>query len=223
LGLSAALILLNAKIDFRFRRESAFLLLMVSLFATGSFVTLNSSETLSLARFKSLAEGGALRMGHYAFEELSHYYRDHGELDSAVVMLKEAIRVAPRSPRLQLSLGTLYEDLGRRSLAKKAYREALLQNPQFIDARYNLSLLFYSQGQNDSACMELAQLLQTGPGFVKARLLYGAARYRLGQIDKAKNEWERVLQVEPNNGTARYFLKMHQGEKKDSAGQPFAP
>ncbi|MDM8567925.1 OmpA family protein [Thiotrichales bacterium HSG1] len=62
-------------------------------------------------------------------------------------LLKRAIKICPKAPKIHNALAFVLENKGEHHLAIKHYKLALQQNPKLYEAWYDLAELYYEQNQ----------------------------------------------------------------------------
>ncbi len=135
-----------------------------------------------------------------------------GELDSAEVSLRDAIRLS-RSPRptLYLELGEVLSQLGRVEEAQEQYEIVIRQQPENPSARNNLAVALLRAGQFEQAREVLQGLVSDYPTMADAHNNLAAVAVELGEWDRVEVNARRAVEVEPNLAEAWNNLGLAKG------------
>ena len=77
----------------------------------------------------------------YLFYKINKYYRNRGDHEKALSVMKTASRILPDNSGIRLRLGEAYEDVGITYRAREEYREALILDPYNKTARKRLDAI----------------------------------------------------------------------------------
>ncbi len=146
-----------------------------------------------------------LRGRNLLFQYTSHSFDDR-DLDLAIEMFQEAIRIDPNFPRAHYTLGRCYVHHGQGyggheyfELAEKSLLRALELDPKLAGARLQMVYVYLNRGDKEKALAELADVRRLAPSdptvFIVAGLLY-----RLnGLYDKALRQYDKLLELNPRD------------------------
>jgi arylsulfatase A-like enzyme/Flp pilus assembly protein TadD len=95
--------------------------------------------------------------------------RDAGDVDRAIVLLREATALSPGTASYWNSLGMALGGKGDLAGAAEAFRKAIHGDPTSAQYAYNLGLALRRQGRETEAVREFQRALQLDPGFTAAR------------------------------------------------------
>ena len=146
-----------------------------------------------------------LRGRDLLFQYITHSFDDH-DLDLAIKMCQEAIRLDPAFARAHSTLGKCYVHHGQGYggheyfvLAEKSLQKALELNPQLSGARLQMVYIYLHRGEKNRALATLADVRREAPNdptvFVIAGMLY-----RLnGEYDRALKQYDKLVDLNPND------------------------
>jgi tetratricopeptide (TPR) repeat protein len=134
-----------------------------------------------------------------------------GDLDRAVMLLEDGVRVHPRAASLHNNLAVVLERRGRYEEAAAAVERAITEDAALAPAHKNAGDLHYRAGRYEEAMECYQRAVRADPnlgGDVYLKL--GNIRYRRRERDDAVQNWERSLALAPDNPMARNNLEMAQ-------------
>jgi eukaryotic-like serine/threonine-protein kinase len=146
-----------------------------------------------------------LRGRDLLFQYMSHTL-DDSDLDVAIRMFQEAIRLDPGFARAHYALGRCYVHHAQGyggseyfDLAEKSLLRALELDRNIPGARLQMVYVFLHRGEKEQALATLAEARREAPNdptvFIVAGMLY-----RLnGLYDKALRQYDRLLELNPND------------------------
>lgn len=146
-----------------------------------------------------------LRGRDLLFQYISHSFDDH-DLDVAIKMFQEAIRLDPNFARAHYTLGRCYVHHGQGyggqhyfDLAEASLRRALELDPKLAGAHLQMVYVYLNRSEKDKALATLAEVRREAPHdptvFIIAGLLY-----RLnGLYDKALRQYDKLLELNPKD------------------------
>ena len=146
-----------------------------------------------------------LRGRDLLFHYTSHTF-DDSDLDVAIRMFQEAIRLDPNFARAHSGLGRCYVHHGQGygggeyfDLAEKSLLRALELDENISGARLQMVYVYLHRGEKEKALATLADVRREAPNdptvFIVAGMLY-----RLnGLYDKALRQYDRLLELNPND------------------------
>ncbi len=146
-----------------------------------------------------------LRGRDLLFQYISHSFDDH-DLDVAIKMFQEALRLDPNFARAHYTLGRCYVHHGQGyggqhyfDLAEASLQRALELDQKLAGAHLQLVYVYLNRGEKDRALATLADVRREAPHdptvFIVAGLLY-----RLnGLYDKALRQYDKLLELNPKD------------------------
>lgn len=146
-----------------------------------------------------------LRGRDLMFKYISHSFDDH-DLDVAIKMLEEAIRLDPNFARAHYTLGRCLVHHGQGyggqhyfDLAEASLTRALELDPKLAGARLQMVYVYLNKGEREKALATLADARREAPHdptvFIIAGLLY-----RLnGLYDRALKQYDKLLELNPRD------------------------
>lgn len=180
----------------------------------------------SVALVTALREGGkldaAIELAHtilvkrsrdpQVLSELALAHLQRGEVDTAEILAKEAVKANAESAAAERALGLIALEKGDDALAFQHFTRASELDPSDTTARLNIATVLLQAGVYDRAAEHFGAVHQAEPENVAATL--GLAAARRGQAKKddtrALSEVEKllleVLEAEPGNLAATYNL-----------------
>lgn len=146
-----------------------------------------------------------LRGRDVLFQYISHSFDDR-DLEMAVKMFQEAIRLDPFFARAHYALGRCYVHYGQGygghhyfHLAEEALQRALEINPDIPGARLQMVYVYLHRGEKDKALATLANVRRDAPNDPTVFIIAGML-YRLnGLYDKAFKQYDRLLELNPRD------------------------
>ncbi|MGE0104185.1 MAG: protein kinase [Blastocatellales bacterium] len=146
-----------------------------------------------------------LRSRDLLFKYMSHSFDDR-DLDDAIKMLKEAIRLDPDFARAHYTLGRCYVHHGQGyggheyfTLAEKSLTRAIELDPTLPGARLQMVYVYLNRGEKDKALATLADVRRDAPNDPTVFIIAGML-YRLnGLYDKALRQYDKLLELNPND------------------------
>ncbi len=129
-----------------------------------------------------------------------------GQVDDALKLFQEAIRLNPRDARAHLNLGWALAAKGRDADALRAYEQAVALDPEYGLACNNLgnALMERNAGPEDlhRALDLFRKALELDPTLMRARRNLAYALYRMDRLDEALAAYVEIVQREPRNAPA---------------------
>lgn len=132
--------------------------------------------------------------------------QQQGRADEALVLLGQALGLAPRSAIIHGNYGNALKDLGRFGEAAAQYRQALALEPGFTDARYNLARLLKERGDFAEAADAFAALLAAEPGSAELHNDLALTLQALGRNGEAIRHFRAALECAPDQAVLHYNL-----------------
>jgi eukaryotic-like serine/threonine-protein kinase len=146
-----------------------------------------------------------LRGRDLLFHYITHSFDDH-DLDLAIKMCQEAIRLDPAFARAHSTLGKCYVHHGQGYggheyfvLAEKSLQKALELNPQLSGARLQMVYIYLHRGEKNRALATLADVRREAPNDPTVFIIAGML-YRLnGEYDRALKQYDKLVDLNPND------------------------
>lgn len=139
---------------------------------------------------KSLTRGGN-------FFELFHDFAlalgGASQPREAMVMIKKAIEINPRSPEAHYNLGRLYDELKDYEKSLIAYESSILYNHNFFQAHINHGVALYELNRPKEALISYKKALDIEPRSLDALLNQGMAYHALNKYQDALNSYDAAL------------------------------
>lgn len=108
------------------------------------------------------------RYDYYAKYNLALIYKDKGNDDEAIVLMKDATDKEKNEPAAYNLLGWLYWKKGNADLALEEYSKSIKLDQNQEDAQYNIGILYYNKGKTDESKEAFNKVLQLNPKHDKA-------------------------------------------------------
>jgi serine/threonine-protein kinase len=146
-----------------------------------------------------------LRGRDLLFRYMSHTF-DDSDLDVAIKMFQEAIRLDPGFARAHYALGRCYAHHAQGygggeyfDLAEKSLLRALELDENLPGARLQMVYVYLHRGEKEQALATLAEVRREAPNDPTVFIIAGML-YRLnGLYDKALRQYDRLLELNPND------------------------
>ncbi len=146
-----------------------------------------------------------LRGRDLLFQYMSHTF-DDSDLDVAIRMFKEAIRLDPNFARAHYGLGRCYVHHAQGygggeyfDLAEKSLLRAVELDENIPGARLQMVYVYLHRGEKEKALATLADVRRDAPNDPTVFIIAGML-YRLnGLYDKAIKQYDRLLELNPND------------------------
>lgn len=144
--------------------------------------------------------GGCARESSESLRAKATAYQQKGELNAAMIVLKNALEARPGDAEARYQLATVYVDTGDGASAEKEVRQALRLGYAADTVMPVLAKALLLQGQFQKVIDETEQAAPTaGPALLCTR---GDAWMAMGKRDAAGKVYERVLQTRPGYAPA---------------------
>lgn len=146
-----------------------------------------------------------LRGRDLLFQYTSHSF-DDGDLEVAIKMFQEAVRLDPDFARAHYTLGRCYvhhaQGYGGQEYydrAEQSLQRALALDPNLAGARLQMVYVYLAHGEKDKALATLADARRLAPNDPTVFIIAGMI-YRLnGLYDKALKQYDRLLELNPRD------------------------
>jgi tetratricopeptide (TPR) repeat protein len=139
-------------------------------------------------------------------------------LDEALVVLNQALKIAPNDPFLINSIGVCYSKLAKPQNALAAFDDALALNPDFPHAHNGRGLALQALGDKDAARLAQQRAAQLDPQFPEPLGALAALAAEDKQWDEARSYAERALALEAAQPAASLALAAVELNAGDAAG-----
>jgi tetratricopeptide (TPR) repeat protein len=129
----------------------------------------------------------------------------------AIVELKRAVAIDPRSAAAHQLLGQAYLGLGAVEMigeARAEFQQALDLDPGLVWARFYLAKINFDLGRLEKAKAELERALQTRPNVPHFLSLLGEVSRQLGQPERAVELSRKALEADPAMTPAHYYIAL---------------
>jgi tetratricopeptide (TPR) repeat protein len=156
------------------------------------------------------AASGALSALYYSLCTLAEAMS--ADLDAAVRVGEEGLRVHAASPALANNVGVVFERKGFSERARELYERALELDVELPQASKNLGDILYRGGMYEQAARSYERALRANPHLgddVYAKL--GNVYYRGRDRERAVLMWKRALEYNPMNEVVRTNLEFVEG------------
>ncbi len=145
------------------------------------------------------AKSEALARFRDAFEK-----QRRGNLDEAMALYREAIRLDPQMARAFYNLAICHRQREENPEAIGCYLAAIRIRPAYVDARHNIALLLEKMGDLQGAILQWSKILESDPRDATAHVALGDIYRRdPATIDKARYHYEWFVKLDPQNPLAR--------------------
>ena len=133
-------------------------------------------------------------------------YRDGGRPDSAAVLYRMGLAVAPEDPDLRIGLGYALLASGDPVRALDAFRAAERLRPDDALLVVNEGLALLRLGRTDEATAAYRKALEIDPAEPLAHFNLGNAYLRAGDPGRAAGEYRRTLELDASLAPAHFNL-----------------
>lgn len=133
-------------------------------------------------------------------------YRERGRPDSAALVYRRALRVAPEDPDLHAGLGYARLDAGDPATALGEFRAAAGLRPDDALLRVNQGLALLRLGRTDQATAAYREALEIDPSEPLAHFNLANAYLRAGDPERAVREYARTIDLDASLAPAHFNL-----------------
>ena len=191
----------------------------------------NSGRSLVLAAAASLMLAATVAPAPAATADQTRsekYYREaqeylkKGDVNTAVIQLKNALKADPGNVDARLSLGEIYLRLGNGAYAEKEIKAAEQRGAPFADLMVNLGRAYLLQGRFDDVLKEITPERATDANRADVLIVRGEAQLGLRRFDLAEAAFREAHQTNPKEtralvGIAQAFV--NRGRVKEAEEQ----
>jgi tetratricopeptide (TPR) repeat protein len=132
--------------------------------------------------------------------------QDPKNWSDAIAQAQQGAFLNPKSPAVQIAVGTIFDSAGNIDQAAAAYKRALESDPANSDARLALIQAQVRKGDSDGAIAEATKLTQEVPGNGEAWLLLGRSYLRKNDFANGMTALEKAASLSPGNAEAQALL-----------------
>ena len=162
--------------------------------------------------------GGVLELERpsSASVSLALVHLKEGNLEEAMLALKEVLEKGGDSPDVLYFLGEVYMRMGRDGEAEELFRRSLAINPGFVRAREKLAMLLVRRHDYGEAEKVIGE---NGENFADIYKIMGDIRFFRGAIDDAEKYYRKSLEVNREYSEAAISLALtlrKKGEEKEA-------
>lgn len=133
-------------------------------------------------------------------------YCKHGNYDTGICMLQQAIELKHDFAEAHLMLGQIYYQQGRLQDATDCFLLAVCFHPGLANAHYNLGALALRRGATDEAHQCFSKAIDADPECAMAHMSLGKVFLDRGDFDAAYEHFKRVVEIDPQNAVAHSNL-----------------
>ncbi len=146
-----------------------------------------------------------------AFSRAAHFWdaeeNPQGDVDAALALLQEAVRLDPNFYKAWVNLGLAWERKGNWQEARRCYEQAIRCQPAWFPlAHYNLAGLYLRQGDWAKAMEECEAALRADPKFARAYLRKSTLLAQQKRFSEAIAALEQAITIEPELAMAHNNL-----------------
>ncbi len=146
-----------------------------------------------------------------AFSYAAHAWDEeenpNGDVEEALRLLQEAVRLDPKFYKAWVNMGLAWERKGNLLEAQRCYEQALRVQPSWFPlAHYNLAGIHLRRGDLTKALTECEAALQADPTFARAHLRKGTVLAQLNRLTEAVLAFEQAIALEPELAMAHNNL-----------------
>ena len=128
--------------------------------------------------------------------------------ESAIGLLKIAVKISERNPKDWYNLGLAQYRIHNYIAAIQSYNKALNLKPAYTKARYNLGVVYLQMGENIKARDVFLETLKydKSSGVTKTYFQLAFTLGRLGELKGAIKEYKEAIRLKPDYIAARFNL-----------------
>lgn len=156
----------------------------------------NPAETVARPDVSTLPMTPQLTAAHTLFNRALEA-QAAGDLEQAMTLLQQAVKLAPTLKHAYNGLGNLYYQRQQYDDAVAMYRQALALDPNYTQARNNLGSTYIQLSQHERAIEEFQKVLQTDGEASLAYYNLACVYARTGDSAQAVHYLQRAMEIEP--------------------------
>lgn len=194
----------------RWAEAVALLQPLVDKYAGDPFVNARYVEFLLRAGDKDRARVAASTQAKFGVRNTigaAEAYVQNEQYDTAIALLKEALKAKPEEVDLQFELGSAYERAGNKGEAEKVFQEILTKHPDNNQTLNYLGYMWAESGVNlERAQAMLQKAVAAEPrngAFIDS---LGWVYFRLGKLDLAEKYLNEATRLLPRDATVHEHL-----------------
>jgi len=140
------------------------------------------------------------------YNNLGNVYNDIGDVDTAQLMLENAVAINPTLSESRANLGNIYLDKGRVEDAIRQYQAALQLNPNDPKTHNNLGNAYTELDHLSSAVSSYRRSIALDPNFVDAYRNLALVFARHERYGEALSELRQAVSITPDDASIRNQL-----------------
>lgn len=151
--------------------------------------------------------------------EAATAYLERGNTEQAVVHLRRALELDPKSAPVHDTLAFVFWRTGEYELAKDHFRRAIAADPKFTRARNNYAAFLYERGDTRGAIRELEQVVADTLYESRATAFanLGRAYNKVGETARAEEMLQRALKMDAAQWPALLELAIIEHDRGNDA------
>ena len=130
-----------------------------------------------------------------------------GDVDGAIIHLKESVRINPLQPVTYFNLGNALLSKKEAKSAVEYYLKGLRFDSDNVNAHIGLGIALKKVGNNNEALVYFNKALNIDPNNLIAHIEMGKYFQELGKAEEATKHFNEALKIDPNNISARVGLQ----------------
>jgi FKBP-type peptidyl-prolyl cis-trans isomerase 2/lipoprotein NlpI len=132
--------------------------------------------------------------------------QDKGQLDEAIPLYQQAIKLNPKHSGAFYNLGVVFQKLGQIDKAIVYYEIAIGLTQNLIEAHHNLGIAYKDKGQFDEAIICFQRVLQLQPDHANAYYNLGNTLVAKGQFTEAMQCYRKAVEINPGHADAHWSI-----------------
>jgi tetratricopeptide (TPR) repeat protein len=142
-----------------------------------------------------------------------------GEVQPALVELKEALKSNPKCVEAYQFIGSIYADTGQYEDALKAFYKVLEIDPEYYMAEDRIGTTLAIQGKTDEAIEHFRKAIDIMPDWAVSHYNLANMLCSIGNLEEAEKEFRQAIKYDKFNGQAHCNLAVTLGRlgKSDEA------
>jgi len=141
-----------------------------------------------------------------AYDNLGVRLAYQGQLDKAIELHQQALRLDPDNLHAMNNLGVALARLRRFDEADRYFQRVLSLDPKFASAYNNIGLSYALQGNDESAFPYYQKALELESNHADAHNNIGNVYARKGEHDQAIEHFQKALEIHPDHPEVHYDL-----------------
>ena len=177
----------------------------ITFLHTGLWIALNANPDRALSRFDHLQSDYLWSKGALSnsYEELSIYYRDHGDYTKGIEFIDRYIATDSTNSRIWVSKATMLSTMKQYGNALEAGRKAVQLDTNSARAQNNLGAIIVNSNNDWAGGLPyFLRAIALDSTLAEANLNAGLCFQQLGDKGRMRLYWERFLQQAPNSSQA---------------------